>query len=116
MAIEEINLLKDLDFNKQLTFAYLTCERVFPNYVYFSNNFNFGSPSVLRKAIDFIYEAIFENNIDTEKVNNLLLSVFQNTPATNDFPTFDATIAMYSGGVIYESLNLFKKKIFIKLL
>jgi uncharacterized protein YjaG (DUF416 family) len=109
MAIEEINLLKNLDFNKQLTFAYLTCERVYPNYVYFTQKFNFGNSDILREAINFIYEVIFDNtDIDIEKVNDLLASVFQNIPATNDYPTFDATIAMYSGGVIHESLNLLK--------
>ena len=38
MAIEEINKLKDFDFTKQAAFAYLTCERLYPNYTYFSDN------------------------------------------------------------------------------
>jgi uncharacterized protein YjaG (DUF416 family) len=36
MTIKEIDKLKDLDFEKQVTFTYLTCERLYPNYVYFS--------------------------------------------------------------------------------
>ena len=110
MAIEELDKLKELDFSKQLTFAYLTCERVFPNYVYFFNNYNFGNPVILREAIDFIYHSIFQDSdIDKQKVEYFLTMIFKNTPNTNDFATFYATIAMYSGGVIYESINLLKK-------
>jgi uncharacterized protein YjaG (DUF416 family) len=112
MAIKEIDLLNQLDITKQLTFAFLTCERVFPNYVYFSANYNFGNPAILREAINFIYESIFNiNNIDKSKVDTLLLKIHNVTPHTNNFTTFYATIAMYSGGVIFESINLFKKKL-----
>ena len=110
MAIEEVNRLKELDFNKQLAFAYLTCERVFPNYVYFAKTYKFGNQSVLRDAIDFIYDSIFrQDDIDKQKIEHFLTTIYQNTPSTNDFATFYATIAMYSGGVVYESINLLKK-------
>jgi uncharacterized protein YjaG (DUF416 family) len=110
MAIEELNKLKELDFNKQIAFAYLTCERVFPNCIYFSENYHFGNTTILREAIDFVYNSIFlEANIDKQKIEYFLTMIYQNTPNTNDFATFYATIAMYSGGVIYESVNLLKK-------
>jgi uncharacterized protein YjaG (DUF416 family) len=110
MAIEEINLLNQFDIRRQLTFAYLACERVYPNYVYFSENYNFGNSEILREAIDYIYETIFNiSNTDNKKIDNYLEEIHQNTPHTNNFTTFYATIAMYSGGVIYESINLLKK-------
>jgi uncharacterized protein YjaG (DUF416 family) len=110
MAIEEIKKLKELDYTKQLIFAYLTCERVFPNYIYFSTNYNFGNPLILREAIDIIYEFIVtKTNIDNKKIDSLLAQIHNNTPHTNDFSAFYATIAMYSGGVIFESLNLLRK-------
>ncbi len=50
MTPAPINRLKEFDSNKQLAFAYLTCERLYPNYVYFSNESGFGDCSVLREA------------------------------------------------------------------
>ena len=110
MAIKEIDKLKELDFKRQLVFAFLTSERLYPNYVYFSKKFAFGNPDIFREAIDFVYQSIFQtSNIEKQKVEYLLYNIFNNIPNTNDFTTFYATIAMYSGGIIYESLNLINK-------
>ena len=109
MGVTEINKLRELDFNKQLAFAFLTCERFYPNYFYFSQNYNFGDPFILREAIDFVYGSIFQPiNLNQQKLDHLLSAVFNNIPDTNNFTTFYATIAMYSGGIIYESTNLVK--------
>jgi len=35
MSIEAVDKLQELDFTKQTAFNYLTCERLYPNYVYF---------------------------------------------------------------------------------
>jgi uncharacterized protein YjaG (DUF416 family) len=67
MHIEALNKLKQLDFSKQAAFAYLICERLYPNYVYFSNKYGFGKPNILRKAIDYLYNNFFESNLD--KIN-----------------------------------------------
>jgi len=102
--------LEEMNFNKQLVFAYLTCERFFPNCVYFSGNFSFGNPNILREAIDLVYNSIFqEASFDKQNIEQYLQIIYQNIPNTNDFSTFYATIAMYSGGIIYESVNLLKK-------
>ncbi|HYH14189.1 MAG TPA: DUF416 family protein [Flavisolibacter sp.] len=110
MAIEQINILKDLDFTKQLTFAFLTCKRVYPNYVYFTEKFNFGDVNIISESIDLIYHSIFNpKRIDKQKIENILNSIYVNTPNTNDFTSFYATITMYSCGVVYESVNLLRK-------
>jgi len=117
MAIEEIKRLIQLDFNKQVAFAYLTCERVFPNYEFFSKNYNFGDPNIMRQSIDFIYNSLNQTaTINGQQIEHLLTMVYKNTPNTNDFTTFYATICMYSGGVIYESVNLLKKTDFNRIL
>jgi uncharacterized protein YjaG (DUF416 family) len=109
MANTNIDILKGLDFKKQVSFAYLACERAFPNYVYFSQNYEFGDADVLREGIDFVYDSIFnKGGIDKIKIESLLTAIYQNIPNTNDFTTFYATIAMYSGGIIYEGVNLLK--------
>lgn len=108
MAIKETAQLKKLAFQKQIAFAYLTCERVYPHCVYFSNNYNFGDLGILRSAIDFVYSALF-SSVDSQKIDDLLKQVDSNIPYPEKFTTFYASIAMYSSGVIYESVNLLKR-------
>ena len=110
MPIPNIQALTNLSLAKQITFAYLACERVFPNYVYFYNNYSFGNPEIVRNAIDFIEQSIFDwKNINRSRVEYFLTAIYNNTPNTNDFTTFYATIAMCSGGVIFESVNLLRQ-------
>jgi uncharacterized protein YjaG (DUF416 family) len=109
MAIEEIDQLEKIGLQRQKVFAYLSCERVYPNYVSFSNNFNFGDPAVLRSAIDFVYNSIFNEVFSDKELEALLVEVDNNAPRPDDFAAFYASIAMYSAGVIYESLNLLKQ-------
>ena len=110
MPIKEIDQLLNLDPQKQLAFAYLSCERVYPNFFYFSNNYNFGDPSILRSAVNFIYECLFSKDVDMQKVESFLQAADVNGPRPDDFSTFYASIAMYSAGIIYESINLLHRK------
>jgi uncharacterized protein YjaG (DUF416 family) len=116
MAIEELNKLKELDFNKQRAFAYLTCERLFPNYVYFSNNFDFGNPDVLKEAIDFFYLNIFEKNPDKNKINFIAKDVEKNTPYTEDFTTNFVSSALDACTAISDSLDFLIDKDFGKII
>lgn len=108
MAIKELSQLKKFGFQKQITFAYLSCERVYPNYIYFSSQYKFGNANLLSAAIAFVYESIF-NNSDFTKVDLLLHQVEANAPRPDNFDTFYASIAMNAAGVIYESVNLLKQ-------
>lgn len=107
MAIKETAQLKKLDFQKQLAFAYLSCERFYPNYLYFSDNYDFGNPTNVRAAINFIRDGIFDN-IDKQKIDSIQQAIEDNTPRTENFVTFYATNAMYAAGIIYESVGLLK--------
>lgn len=115
MAIAEINKLKDLDFTKQLAFAYLTCERLYPNYVYFSDNYNFGTPIILREAIDFLYQNIFEKNPDKAKINSLVKKIEKNTPDTEDFTTIFVSSALDACTCILDSLDFLIDKDFSRI-
>jgi uncharacterized protein YjaG (DUF416 family) len=108
MAFKEIALLEKLNFKKQLAFAYLCSERFFPNYQFFFENYNFGNPDILRTAIDYVYESIFDT-IKEQSTDPLLEQIHINIPHTNNFTTFYAGIAMYSSGIVYESVNLIKQ-------
>lgn len=110
MAIEEVGKLKNLDFIRQLTFAYLTCERLYPNYVYFSDNYRFGSPDVLRDAIDYLYINLFNSKPDKTKIYSLITNLDKNTPEPGNFETELASAALDACGVVYESLNFLLDK------
>lgn len=105
MAIAEINKLKELDFTKQLAFAYLTCERLYPNYVYFSKKYEFGNPDILRTAIDFLYSNLFDNKTDKVKINSIIKKVDKNIPEPADYDTILASSALDTCTTICESLD-----------
>jgi uncharacterized protein YjaG (DUF416 family) len=106
MAIEELKQLLKLDHKKQIVFAYLTCERLYPNFLYFHNNYKFGNPHILREAIEFIYNSIITADTDNKKIHQLLKDIDTNTPYPGDFNTTFASAALNACGVIYETLNL----------
>ena len=99
---------------KQLAFCYLTCERLLPNYAYFSRVCAFGSPTVLRTAIDFLYDAIFSTEPDSIRVRQLIGLIDPNTPDTEDFETIFVSSALDACSATIDSLefllnNDFKK-------
>jgi uncharacterized protein YjaG (DUF416 family) len=110
MAIAEISILKELDFNKQLVFAYLTCERLYPNYVFFSKNYGFGNPIELRKAIDYLYSNLINQKLDSKKINSLISNIDSLTPQPANYDTILASSALDACGVVYESLNFLLDK------
>lgn len=105
MLAPDISRLSNLGFKKQLVFAYLTCERLYPNYVYFSANFQFGDASVLRAAIDYILSCILNNTIDTPLVKKFILYVEQNTADTEDFDTIFVSSALDACTSVAETLD-----------
>jgi uncharacterized protein YjaG (DUF416 family) len=98
-------MLHDLDFSKQLVFAYLTCERLYPNYLHFSEDYTFGNPYALRKAIDYLFENLFETHIDATDISSLIQNIEKNTPDPALFDTVLASSALDACGVVFESLN-----------
>jgi uncharacterized protein YjaG (DUF416 family) len=110
--IEEIKHLEKLDFTKQLSFAYLTCERLLPNYIYFSLHFKFGNPQILKDAIIFIHQSLINNSYQKETIITHLNAIDKNTPYPEKFDTILASSALDSCSVVSESLNfLMDKKI-----
>lgn len=110
MAIQEINELKQLDFAKQLTFAYLICERLYPNYLFFSNKYSFGNPTVLREAIDYVSSNIIKNESDKERINSFIKKVDKNIPQPANYNTVLASSALDACTAINESLDFLMDK------
>ena len=95
-----------MDYQKQLVFSYLACERLYPNYVFFSDNFDFGNKNVLREAIDFISSALLIDDLQrVNEINSYLESIDINTPFPHNFNTILASSALDSCTSISETLN-----------
>ena len=105
MASLELTQLKNLDFTKQRTFAYLTCERLYPNYAYFAKKYEFGNPKVLREAIQYLYGNLLDKIIDKIKLVSLSKSVEENIPQPADYDTILASSALDACTAIIESLS-----------
>ncbi len=103
--IEEIENLEKLEFGKQVVFAYLTCERLYPNYVYFSNNFNFGDSDILREAIDFVYANLFKVSPNKNDVNSLIERVEKLLPDTGEFDTIFVSSALDACSCVLHTLS-----------
>jgi len=100
-----IEKLKEGSFANQLAFAYLTCERLYPYYVYFSLNFSFGSINIVRKAIDDIRKHLIEDVISDEEILQDFNEVSVNTPDTDDFITIHASSALDACCIVLNSLQ-----------
>jgi uncharacterized protein YjaG (DUF416 family) len=110
MAVDNIQDLKKLDYSKQVVFAYLTCERLYPNYAYFSDNFNFGDKKVLRRAIDFIANTLTTDFSSQEKLESFLNEIDTNTPFPHNFNTILASSALDACCAVLETLTFILDK------
>jgi hypothetical protein len=104
MTFPELTQLKNLDFAKQRTFAYLTCERLYPNFVYFSKEYKFGKPEDLQEAIRYLYAHLFDKAIDRAQVDPLINKVEINMPQPAVYDTILASSALDACTSIIEAL------------
>lgn len=105
MYIKNLGELKALAYEKQLTFAYLACERLYPNYVHFSNHHVFGDPIALKEAIAFIRSAILAKTLNHTQRERLLHAVNEHTPLPEDFDSILASSALDATSVIFHTLD-----------
>ncbi|RFM33165.1 DUF416 family protein [Chitinophaga silvisoli] len=97
--------LKDMSHSKQLVYAYLACRRLFMNYKYFSGNFHFGDPAILNAAIDYIESELFNNSHDENTIKYFYREVEANAPTPGEFDTYLTSAALFSAGVIGNTLT-----------
>jgi uncharacterized protein YjaG (DUF416 family) len=104
---EEVILenLKDMSYNNQLTFAYLTCRRLYMNYKYFSENFHFGDPLIINAALDYIGSELSNSHHDEKTINYFYNEVEANAPTPGEFNTYLTSSAMFSAAIICNTLK-----------
>ena len=55
-------MLMTSDYTKNLLFGYLACQRLLPNYVFFSQKFNFGNSEILEEYLHQVRAIIVDPN------------------------------------------------------
>jgi hypothetical protein len=103
---EILDLLKPLSFQKQLVFSALICEKLLPNYIYFSQVTSWGNPLSLQKAISVIYQNVFRDDLFTsDEMQDLISEIELITPDTEDFESILVSFALDSCTSLLGTLN-----------
>lgn len=98
--------LKSLTTEQQLLFAALTCERLFPNYVYFHKRFDWGDPKVLLDSIEIIYQSLFIKTLfGSDEIQEHAEAVDMVTPHTEDYSEVFVSFALDACTSVYSTLN-----------
>lgn len=104
--IEISRLLKPLSFQKKLIFGALICEKLYPNYEYFSRNNSWGDITILQNAISIIYQNVFRNDLYSEsEIQNLIDEVENITPNTENFKGILVSFALDACTSVLSTLN-----------
>lgn len=105
-----IKRLRNLDnAQKQIAFAYLACNRMLPNYQYFSRQVGWGNEYCLIEALNVIQQFILGHDIDDARKKQLIPIITQNIPDSHNFSTNFSTYAQNAASAIcYTFENVFK--------
>ncbi len=93
--------LNNLNHLKKILFIAFTCEKMFPTYVKFSIEVNWGDSTIFEQCITMLYQIILGQRLGKEEVSKMLETFDAVIPGTIDFVTAsyatDSCIAMYEG-------------------
>ena len=104
MAIN-VEELRKAPITNQLIFAVVMCDRLYPNYVLFSNNFSFGNPMSLKDAIITVKQHLLGDFKKVEEIQQKIEDVEANTPDTEEFSTDSASSALDACCTIINTLH-----------
>ncbi len=97
--------LMSLSYRKQLLFALLICDKLYPNYLYFMKRCNWGEPKILLEAVEMMYQSLFKRNLFSEtKIESHIEAVDSVMPDTEDFLDNSVSIALDACTAVYSSL------------
>jgi uncharacterized protein len=99
-------MLNQLSPIKNLIFSVIICERLLPNYEYFSQKVSWGDFQILLNAINIIYDEIYQRKIHSkEEILNAINLVESVTPDTEDYDSILASFALDTCTSIVSTLN-----------
>lgn len=88
----------------RLAFTAFCAERLFPNYVAFSQETNWGDAKVLREALDEVWRILLGKVVKKERIAKLMALCDQVTPDTEDFDSIYASPALDATNAVYTTL------------
>lgn len=99
-------MLMSLTKKQRLLFGVLTCERLYPNYLYFQNNYNWGNSEALLKGINVIYQYLMKDELfSKDEIQELIQEVDAATPDTETFSEIFVSFALDACTSLYSSLS-----------
>lgn len=90
--------------NRSINFGINICERLLADYVDFYNEFHWGDPEILKKAIQYCKDSV-SNASEEEKVNLLLAELEEVLPDTEEFTDPLGSYALNAGCAVFELLE-----------
>lgn len=85
-------------------FAGLICERMYPNYIFFSEREQWGDNTLLEEALVINYSCIKNNEIDKKEIKRLIKNLEKISPDLDEF-TDSASYALDACSAFDELLN-----------
>ncbi|MCC5043502.1 MULTISPECIES: DUF416 family protein [Xanthomonas] len=89
---------------RRIAFMTYCCERMFPNYVDFSKETEFGDASVLRNSLDYIWEWIEFGKLN-EDAATLVKACEKQAPDTEDFTSIYTSAALDAAAATAITIN-----------
>lgn len=96
--------MNKIAFKQRILFTVLTCEKMFPNYLYFSEKEQWGHPDVLEEVIVIMYQILQGTKVPKKELEALYDSINEYAPDTNAFGG-TASYALDACSAIGETLE-----------
>jgi uncharacterized protein YjaG (DUF416 family) len=97
--------LSGLPPRRRVAFAASCCERLLPNYAAFARDANWGSPSVLREALDQVWAVAGGDNPNPERIRELRTATDRVMPDTESFSSDYTSSALDAGVAVLQALE-----------
>jgi len=86
--------LEECSYSKNVLFALRCCERLYPNFVFFSSKFRTGDPVPLRQSLDFSWLSLLDDERKIDVSEYLFSSIESQMPDTECFDTIYVSSAL----------------------
>ena len=89
---------------QRIAFGLDICRRLYPDYIHFHQEYQWGDPSVLKRAIDYVSQSMGAAT-DEDILNGLMDELDLAIPDTEEFGDFATSYAINSACAVWELLE-----------
>ena len=76
---------------QNILFCLMTCEKLLPNYMYFSERNHWGYTSILEESLVTMYDFVSKSTFNEKELEKILIEIESITPDLDDFSDFTAS-------------------------